>query len=449
MNHRMNPYQTLSRPIADIGGSYGVVVVGSGYGGAIAASRLARAGQAVCVLERGREIPPGQYPNDLAGTQADLQVDGQRGRLGPRDGLFDLRLNDDMLALVGCGLGGTSLINANVALEMDPRLFDDPAWPALFRDEPGVLEPYAQRARTVLDVQPYPADAPPLNKMRALQQSAQAMRRPFRRAPIAVNFQDQLNPFGVAQPACNNCGDCTSGCNVGAKNTTLMNYLPDACRHGAQVFTGAHVTHLEREGTRWRVHFEAVSLRANDAASIPPPAAGGSVLADIVMLGAGALGSTEILLRSKARGLPLSDRVGRSFSGNGDVLAMGYDSHWRTDDVDAPESSPPLPIYGIGAGSNTLQPQQMPGPCITGVIDLRREKNPRDGLVIEEGVIPGAIASLMPPVLFAASAMLGGETQYGAGQAATRLQDAQTLGNVVQNDPGSLTKQAYTGALSQ
>lgn len=445
----MNGYQTISRPLTEIADSYDVVVVGSGYGGAIAASRLARAGRTVCVLERGREIAPGHYPSDLNSAQADLQMDGPRGRLGPRDGLFDLRMNDDMLAMVGCGLGGTSLINANVALEMDPRLFDDPAWPALLRTDPGVLEPYAQRVRTVLDVQPYPEEAPVLNKMRALQQSAQALRRPFRRAPLAVNFKDQLNPFGVPQPACNNCGDCTSGCNVGAKNTTLMNYLPDACRHGAQVFTGALITHLEREGTRWRVHFEAVPLRTPHAGLPSEPVSAGSVLADIVMLGAGALGSTEILLRSKARGLALSERVGRSFSGNGDVLALGYDNFWRNGEPGPNGESQPVPVYGVGAGSNKLQPEQMPGPCITGVIDARREKNPREGLVIEEGVIPGALASLMPPLLFAASAMVGGETQYGASEAATRLESAQALGDVVQNHPGSLTGQSYLGPVAR
>jgi cholesterol oxidase len=445
----MNPYQPISRPITAIGSSYSVVVVGSGYGGAIAASRLARAGRSVCVLERGREIPPGQYPNDLGTARADMQVDGRRGTLGPRDGLYDLRLNDDMLALVGCGLGGTSLINANTALEMDPRLFADPAWPALFREEPGFLEPYAQRARAMLDVQPYPEQAPALNKLRALQRSALALRRPFRRPPIAVNFKDQVNPFGVAQPACNNCGDCTSGCNVGAKNTTLMNYLPDACRHGAQVFTGARVTHLEREGTQWRVHFEAIPLRGPKGNPPSQPSPPGSVVADIVMLGAGVLGSTEILLRSKARGLALSDRVGRSFSGNGDVLAFGYDSFWRMDGSGPDGKEKPMPVHGIGAGSSKLQPQQMPGPCIAGVIDLRQAQDPHEGLVIEEGVIPGALATLMPPMLFAASAMAGGETRYGASQAAARLQDAQALGDAVQDDPDSLTGRAYVGPVAR
>lgn len=438
-------YTRIALPLARLEAHYTAVVVGSGYGAGVAASRLARAGQAVAVLERGREIAPGDYPNDLATAAADLQANGERGTLGPEDGLYQVHLNPDMLAVVGCGLGGTSLINANVALEMDERLFQAEPWPAVYRAEPKLLRPYAERALQMLGVNPYPDTHPPLNKMLALQKAARELKAPFRRTPIAVNFQDCTNHVGVPQPACNNCGDCTSGCNVGAKNTTLMNYLPDAQRHGAQVFTGARVTHVERDGSRWRVHIQPVRLRGTaDADWDPSPR---SVTADVVVLGAGALGSTEILLRSKDRGLPLSDRVGARFSGNGDVLAWGYENAWK---VTGDKANPVWePIYGIGAGSNTLDPSQMPGPCITGVIDLRGNPDVSRGLVVEEGVVPGALATMMAPALFFADALNGGELRYGADQAKTRLTDAQMLGNAVQNNPGSLTELAYRGPVAR
>ncbi|OUM02561.1 alpha/beta fold hydrolase [Variovorax sp. JS1663] len=447
--------QPISRPVGEIGPHYTVVVVGSGYGAGVAASRLARAGQSVCVLERGREILPGAFPNDIAAAQADMQIDGARGKLGAADGLYNLHLNDDMLAMVGCGLGGTSLINANVTLEIDPRLFDATPWPAEFRRDRKLLDPYVARARQMLDPSPYPEDSkdfPPLNKLMALQKSAAKMKKPFKRPPIAVNFVDQVNPFGVAQPRCNLCGDCTSGCNVGAKNTTRMNYLPDAHNHGAQIFTGARVSHVERDGTRWRVFFDEVALRgAGGAGSAAPQAGAGarrSVTADLVMLGAGALGSTEILLRSKAQGLPLSDRLGQRFSGNGDVLALGYNSYWQSG-TDADGQPVQRPINGVGTGRNEVAPADRPGPCITGVIDMRETPEVGEGLVIEEGVIPGALAPMLAPALFFADAMLGGEFAYGATQAKPRLLDAQALGEAVQNDPGSLTKLAYTGAVAR
>ena len=438
----------ISRPLGEIAAHYTVVVVGSGYGAGVAASRLARAGQAVCVLERGREILPGQFPNDLATAQADMQIDGARGKLGAADGLYNLHLNDDMLAMVGCGLGGTSLINANVALEIDPRLFDATPWPAQFRRDPKLLDPYIARAREMLDPSPYPEDSkdfPPLNKLLALQKSAATMKKPFKRPPIAVNFVDQVNPFGVAQPRCNLCGDCTSGCNVGAKNTTRMNYLPDAHGRGAQIFTGARVSHVERDGARWRVFFDEVALRGAEGPAAQGSAGRRSVTADVVMLGAGALGSTEILLRSKAMGLPLSERLGQRFSGNGDVLALGYNSYWQSG-TDAQGQAVQRNINGVGTGRNEVAPADLPGPCITGVIDMRQTPEVRDGLVIEEGVIPGALASLLTPALFFADAMLGGEFAYGASQAKPRLLDAQALGEAVQSDPGSLTRLAYTGA---
>jgi cholesterol oxidase len=81
----------LSTPIESLKPHYGVVVVGSGYGGGIAASRLARAGQSVCVLERGRELQPGEYPNTLLDGIREIQTDLPGGHVGSRTGLYDLR----------------------------------------------------------------------------------------------------------------------------------------------------------------------------------------------------------------------------------------------------------------------------------------------------------------------------------------------------------------------
>src|SRR5687767_15347425 len=105
----------LSSSIADIKDHYAVVVVGSGYGGSIAASRFARAGQKVCLLERGREIQPGEYPRTLPEAAREMQTN-LPGAEGSRTGLYDFHVHDDINVFVGCGLGGTSLVNANVAL---------------------------------------------------------------------------------------------------------------------------------------------------------------------------------------------------------------------------------------------------------------------------------------------------------------------------------------------
>src|ERR1051325_4415916 len=117
---------SLETPIGELQSEYGVVVSGSGYGGAIAAYRMARAalgqgnGQpkySVCVLERGRERQQGDFPSTLRGALKDIQADAKIGRAGSRTALFDFRMNRDISVLVGCGLGGTSLINAAVMMK--------------------------------------------------------------------------------------------------------------------------------------------------------------------------------------------------------------------------------------------------------------------------------------------------------------------------------------------
>ena len=326
----------LSLPIEQIKPHYTVIVVGSGYGGAIAASRMARAGQQVCVLERGKEFQPGEYPNNLAEATREFQADSPIGHEGSHTGLYDLRINSDVNVVLGCGLGGTSLINANVGLRAEPRVFDDPAWPEGFRTDSPLLEQSYARAERMLNLKPVPDSFPSLPKMNALQTSASALQGPFYRTPLYVTFDEPeggVNEFGVTQHKCNGCGDCVSGCNFHAKNTTLMNYLPDAVNFGAEIFTSVSVRYLERDGKGWIVHFQTLGdgRQRYDAPDM-------FARADIVILGAGTLGSTEILLRSAGQGLPLSAKLGERFSSNGDVLGFGYNT-----DTD---------INGIGFGAH-------------------------------------------------------------------------------------------------
>src|SRR5262249_18442820 len=123
----------LSSPLDALASHYTVVVVGSGYGGGIAASRLSRAGQSVCVLERGQELQPGDYPTTIDAARGQMQLDSPLGRSGSRLGLYDFRVDTGLCVFQGCGLGGTSLINANVGLEADHRVFQHQAWPEEIR----------------------------------------------------------------------------------------------------------------------------------------------------------------------------------------------------------------------------------------------------------------------------------------------------------------------------
>ena len=165
----------LSNPIGDLKSHYTVVVIGSGYGAAIAASRLARAGQAVCLLERGKEFQPGEYPDTLAEAAVEMQTTAPEGHFGPRSGLYEFHVDEDMNVFKGCGLGGTSLVNANVALRAEPRVFDDPRWPPEVRaDLKARVEEGYRRAEEMLKTNPYPTDWPSLPKLKAQEKIGRA-----------------------------------------------------------------------------------------------------------------------------------------------------------------------------------------------------------------------------------------------------------------------------------
>jgi cholesterol oxidase len=392
--------QRLSRPLSEMQTEYDAVVVGSGYGGGVAASRLTRMGYEVAILERGLEWLPGEYPDTPAKAMAQSQFNGGGiGHHGNPTGIFDVHVNPDMNVLVGCGLGGTSLINANVALKADARVFDDSRWPRGIVD--GDLDEGYRRAMAMLSPTPYPQNKPALNKLKALETAAVALGATGVRPPINVTFEDRVNSAGVHQRACTLCGDCCSGCNVSAKNTTLMNYLPDAAAGGAQIFCGASVRWIERNGTTgWRVAYVPLGL---DREAFTADEA--FVSARILVLAAGTLGSTEILLRSRDRGLALSGRLGTGFTGNGDVLAFGYNND--------------VPIDGIGlgvesAGYDPAKSDKRPvGPTITGLIDLRETPTLDDGMVIEEGAIPGGLGPFLPTIMAATSKVFGRDTDQG------------------------------------
>jgi len=409
----------LSSPIEQLKSHYQIVVIGSGYGGGITASRMARAGQEVCVLERGKEFQPGdfdqdhnlikhgEYPDTEAEALREVQVDLPKLHTGSRTGLYDLRVNDDISVFVGCGLGGTSLLNANVALQADERVFKLPEWPEEFRCNPKVLDDGYAEARKMLKPTPYPdetrpSEFPPLSKLNALKKSADYVQEPFYRPPINVNFDElegNLNHVGVEQHPCVGCGDCMSGCNYRAKNTVIMNYLPDAKNHGAEIFTQVSVRYISRRDNRWLVHYQLLNS-GRDKFDAPTM----FVSADMVVLAAGSLGSTEILLRSKNNGLlTLSNQLGEHFTGNGDFLGFAYNCDEE--------------INGIGFGHrppvDNETVREKVGPCITGIIDLRDKEQLEDGYVIEEGSIAGAFGGLVPGVFAAASALLGKDTDSG------------------------------------
>ncbi len=438
----------LSSPIDQLKPHYTVVVVGSGYGAGIAASRLARAKAkdkseiTVCVLERGKEfqpgdldptdklIKPGEYPDTEFEALRQVQVDLPQFHSGSRTGLYDVRMNKEINVFLGCGLGGTSLVNANVCAEAEDAVFQQDEWPEEIRKKEGLaqLKEGYELARemlkpTVYDAKSQPDKYAPLLKLDALEKSAAHLNEQFYPLPINVNFDklpDDTNHVGVEQHPCVGCGDCMTGCNYRAKNTVLMNYLPDAKNHNAEIFTEVSVRYLERQGNRWLVHYQLLNTGREkfDAPTM-------FVSADMVVLGAGTLGSTEILLRSKQRpnGLSLSDQLGEHFTGNGDVLGLAYNCEQE--------------INGIGFGHRPPEGRKKVGPTITGIIDMRKKPVLEDSFVIEDGSMAGAFSGLLPAIFATAAKLLGQDMDAGFKDASKeQLRELE-----------SLTLGAYRGAL--
>jgi cholesterol oxidase len=168
-----------------------------------------------------------------------------------------------------------------------------------------------------------------------------------------------------------------------------MNYLPDAKHHGAQIFTECWVTALTPHAGGWHVCIAGVdgTERAVDAAT--------------VVLAAGTLGSTEILLRSRAQGLRLSSALGRRFSGNGDMVALSYNAD--------------VPVNAIGFGKSDPHGREPVGPCSTGIVDARAGHPLDEGMIMVDGAAPGAFAKWLPALLAALSATTGQDTDRGLG----------------------------------
>jgi cholesterol oxidase len=295
-----------------VAGDYDAVVVGSGFGGGITACRLAQAGWRVCVLERGRRFAREDFISEPVQAPALLW----HPILNP-GGIFDLRLFKDISVLTAAGVGGGSLVYANVQLRASDRVFEA-GWPAAITRT--ALDPYYERVESVLEPVPTPAD-PPLDKMRAFREMASAAGKQPEELPIAVYFgeQDRVNPFGgVPQSGCTNLARCNIGCPRHAKNTIDLNYLARAEREGAHVRPRCEVLRLEppsssSTGGLWRVGYRGLGDAAN-----------GEVSAPVVVVCAGTLGSTRLLLQNRRRLPGLSAALGTRFSGNGDALAAAF-----------------------------------------------------------------------------------------------------------------------------
>jgi choline dehydrogenase-like flavoprotein len=358
-----------------------VLVVGSGYGGAMAAAELAGWRRAdgtrlrICVLERGKEYAPGMFPSSLQELPPHVRVH-RRGRekiMGRPDALLDVRIGPHVSALLGNGLGGGSLINAGVMAR--PRWREGQELPGGAGPE---LDALFDEAKRRLHANPRFTQEHPvlqgrrLPKTAALERVGRAGGGHFSDAEITV----QTQPGDAAFPPCSLCGDCMTGCNVGAKRSLDTTLLAQARAAGAELYTGGTVLEVEPAPGGWLVHtvYTDTSLRARHEVL--------RIHAAKVILAAGTLGSTEILMHSR-RTLSLSARLGSGFSCNGDNLVAAHGG--------------PAPV---DTTTNEWQPfaERRIGPMITGIVELGWDADAKQPLppapLMEEFAVPALLRRL-------------------------------------------------------
>jgi len=300
------------------------IIIGSGFGGSITACRLAQKNQRVLILERGRRWVDKDYP---------IREPWIYDPDWPEElnGWIDFRAFGHMNVIQGAGIGGGSLIYANISVEARPELFDEPWAGQISYAE---LKPYYDRVARFMNVQRVPENQVPA-RYELMKRAAAAKGWGDRFTPVELcvefdpNFdmknysstdnagafsKRHANQHGVNVGTCVHCGNCDIGCRYDAKSTLDKNYIPVAEKAGAE-FRPLHVVRkIERSNGGYVVHFDRIENKTRISSQES---------ARRVIVACGSLGSTELLLRCRDeyKTLPrVSRQLGRGWTSNGDFL---------------------------------------------------------------------------------------------------------------------------------
>jgi cholesterol oxidase len=361
---------------------FDVVVVGSGFGGAVMAYRLAERELSVCVLERGQEFPRGSFPRSVHGM-SDSVWDPSRQLHGMWNAWSFSRFD----AFVASGLGGGSLVYGNVLLRKPAEWFvtrrpggSVEPWPVGRAD----LDPHYDRVEAMLQAQSYPMDHAPyaqVRKVRAFHDAARAAGLEPTLPLLSIFFADPARPgapvpgapldslapdlHGLPRTTCTLCGECVFGCNVGAKNSLDYNYLSRArLDHGADLRPLHELVAFAPAGGGWtltvRQRLPGRTPRSRDF----------TMWAKRLVLAAGAFGTPFLLLDAKRRGfISPSAALGTGLTGNGDLFCV---------------------VGGASKGGEPLDLEPGRGPAITSAatVPFDRDRPGGPGFVVEEAIGP-------------------------------------------------------------
>lgn len=305
---------------------YDFVIIGSGFGGAVSALRLAQKGYQVAVLEKGRRYHPKDFPK----TNWHLRKSVWMPRLGLL-GIQALTLMRHVLVLHGVGVGGGSLVYANQLIVPDDSIFEKPEWGTAgnWKEK---LKPFFTEAKRMLGA----VESPDVgNADRILREVGIELRGEdtFHVNPVGVFFGEPektvpdpyFNGEGPDRTGCKKCGACMIGCPIGAKNTLDLNYLYLAEKLGTHIIPEMEVTGvrpLSEGGYEVIARTSHGLFRKNQVFKTKN-----------VVFSGGVMGTVNLLLNCKQNGmLPnLSDRLGDLTRTNSEAI-LGVDSRDRTHD---------------------------------------------------------------------------------------------------------------------
>lgn len=342
------------------------IIVGSGFGGSVVAYRLAEAGLRVCLLERGRPYPPDSFPR-TPHRMKDNFWDPSAGLYG----MFNVWSFRGSGAVVSSGLGGGSLIYANVLIRKDEKWFVQEDlnsggyeyWPVTRAD----LDPHYDLVERMMNVQKYPIEHEAFRQARktlAMREAAEILKHDPRYGDdykngldwqllnLAVSFRsrpvdparpdDPDNPPVIGEPiheahpnlhhrtrtTCRLCGECDIGCNYGSKNTLDYTYLSEAQRLGADLRTLCEVRAFEpRDGGGFTVRYVQHDLAREGVESDTGRLPLKTITCDRLVLSAGTFGTPFLLLKNRSAFPRISQRLGTRFCVNGDLLSFILRSH--------------------------------------------------------------------------------------------------------------------------